>query len=70
MNILDAATPAGQELASILEGQARRASTLKAQAGLGALRLPGLSTLRRGIARQTRLDDLRVAALEPIAVGR
>lgn len=70
MNILDAATPAGRELALILEGQARRASTLKGQAGLGALRLPSMSAVRRGMARQSRLDDLRAAALEPLALDR
>lgn len=70
MNILDAATPAGRELASILEGQARRAETLKDQACRGALRLPSMSGVRRGMARQSRLDDLRAVFLEGVAATR
>ena len=70
MNALDSSTPAGRELASIFAGQARMASTLKTQAGIGALRLPSLSSVRRGMARQSRLDQLRVAALEPLALDR
>lgn len=68
MNILDTTTPPGRELAGILESQARRVGLLKAQGG--GIRVPSLSTLRRGMARQSRLDDLRAAALEPLALDR
>lgn len=70
MNAIDGSTGPGRELLSILEGQARRIGMLKTQASMGALRLPSLSGVRRGSARQVRLDDLRIAALEPLAVGR
>jgi hypothetical protein len=70
MNAIDTTTAPGRELAGILREQARRAALVKGQAADGVIRLPSMGSVRRGMARQTRLDDLRAADLEPLAVGR
>lgn len=70
MNVLDTTSPSGRELVGILADASRRSGLLKAQAGMGSIRLPSMSAARRGFARQARLDELRAVALEPIGAWR